>query len=210
MGAYRGPVCRLCRREGVKLLLKGDKCSTDKCAVDKRQYPPGERKRRMRRKVSGYGLQLREKQKAKRTYGIREKQFHRYYERAAKKKGVTGELLLQYLELRLDNVVYRLGFAPSRPAARQLIRHRHFQVNNRAVDIPSYLVKKGDEIGLKTRTKSLDARIKSSLDKKSEKGMPAWLSLDKKGMKGLIVEIPKREEIPLPIEEELIIELYSK
>lgn len=210
MGAYRGPVCRLCRREGVKLLLKGDKCSTDKCPVDKRQFPPGERKKRMRRKVSGYGLQLREKQKAKRTYGLREKQFHRYYERAAKQKGVTGDLLLRYLERRLDNVVYRLGFAPSRPAARQLIRHRHFQVNNRTVDIPSYLVGKGDEIGLGTRSKSLNAIIKSSLDKKSEKGMPAWLSLNKKGMKGLIVEMPEREEIPVPVEEKLIIELYSK
>lgn len=210
MGRYREPVCRLCRREGVKLLLKGDRCSTDKCAVDKRQYPPGERKKRMRRKTSGYGLQLREKQKAKRIYGIREGQFHQYYVYAAKKKGVTGDLLLQYLERRLDNVVYRLGFAPSRSAARQLIRHRHFQVNSRIVDIPSYLVEKGDEISLKARSKSLDAVVKASLDKKSEKGMPAWLSLDKKSMKGLIVELPTREEIPLPIEEKLIIELYSK
>ncbi|TET47005.1 30S ribosomal protein S4 [candidate division TA06 bacterium] len=210
MGAYRGPVCRLCRREGVKLLLKGDKCSSDKCALEKRQYPPGEKKKRMRRKVSGYGLQLREKQKARRIYGIRERQFHRYYEHAAKRKGVTGDLLLQYLERRLDNVVYRLGFAPSRPAARQLVRHRHFQVNNRIVDIPSYLVEKGDDISLKTRSKGLNAIIKPCLEKKSEKGMPAWLSLDRKGMKGLIVEMPKREEIPLPIKEELIIELYSK
>lgn len=209
MGRYSKPVCRLCRREGVKLLLKGERCSTDKCTLEKRQYPPGERKRKFRRKVSGYGLQLREKQKAKRIYGIRERQFRQHYRYAAKRKGITGDLLLQRLERRLDNVVYRLGFAPSRAAARQLVRHRHFQINNKTVDIPSYLVSKGDEISLGARSRKIDI-IKLSLDKKSEKGIPVWLSLDKTGMKGLIVEIPKREEIPLPIQEKLIIELYSK
>jgi len=209
MGRYREPVCRLCRREGVKLLLKGDRCSTDRCGVEKRAYPPGERKRKFRRKTSGYGLQLREKQKAKRIYGLRERKFHRYYEQAAARKGVTGELLLQMLERRFDNVVYRLGFAPSRSMARQLIRHRHFQLNSRTVDIPSYQLKKGDEISLVPRSRDLVA-VKQSLDRKSEKGMPPWLSLDKTAMKGLILEIPRREDIPLPVEEKLIIELYSK
>jgi small subunit ribosomal protein S4 len=209
MGRYSEPVCRLCRREGVKLLLKGDRCSTDKCAAEKRGYPPGERKRKFRRKTSGYGLQLREKQKARRIYGIRESQFHAYYEKAAKKKGITGDLLLQMLERRLDNVVYRLGFAPSRPAARQLIRHRHFVVNGKTVDIPSYLVRKGDEISVVARSRKLDV-VKVALDRKSEKGMPAWLSVDKAAVKGLVVEMPKREDIPLPVEEKLIIELYSK
>jgi small subunit ribosomal protein S4 len=209
MGRYREPVCRLCRREGVKLLLKGDRCYSDKCAVDKRAYPPGERKRKFRRKTSGYGLQLREKQKAKRIFGLRENQFHSYYELAARKKGVTGDLLLQTLERRLDNVVYRLGFAPSRAAARQLIRHRHFQINRRTVDIPSYLVRKGDEISLKAKSRTLGL-VKLSVDKKSEKGMPPWLSLDKTGMKGLVVEMPRREDITMPVEEKLIIELYSK
>ena len=190
-------------------MLKGDRCSTDRCAVEKRGYPPGERKRKFRRKTSGYGLQLREKQKAKRIYGIRERKFHRYYEQAARRKGVTGDLLLQMLERRFDNVVYRLGFAPSRSMARQLIRHRHFQLNSRTVDIPSYQLKKGDEISLVPRSRDMVA-VKQSLDKKSEKGMPAWLSLDKTAMKGLVVELPKREDIPLPVEEKLIIELYSK
>ncbi len=209
MGRYCEPVCRLCRREGVKLLLKGDRCYGDKCAVDKRAYPPGERKRKFRRKTSGYGLQLREKQKAKRIFGLRENQFHGYYELAARRKGVTGDLLLQMLERRLDNVVYRLGFAQSRAAARQLVRHRHFQINNKTVDIPSYLVRKGDEISLKPKSRTLGS-VKLSLDKKSEKGMPPWLSLDKTGMKGLIVEMPRREDISMPVEEKLIIELYSK
>lgn len=209
MGRYSEPVCRLCRREGVKLLLKGDRCSTDKCAIEKRAYPPGERKRRFRRKTSGYGLQLREKQKAKRIYSIREKKFHSYYEQAAKRKGVTGDLLLQMLERRFDNVVYRLGFAPSRASARQLIRHRHLRINDRIVDIPSYQLKKGDEIGLGPRSRNMVV-IKESLDRRSERGLPAWLSLDKTAMKGLVVEIPKREDIPLPVEEKLIIELYSK
>lgn len=193
----------------MKLLLKGDRCSTDKCSLENRQYPPGERKRKFRRKVSGYGLQLREKQKARRIYGIRERQFRHYYKDAARRRGVTGDLLLQFLERRLDNVVYRLGFAPSRPAARQLIRHRHVQINNKRVDIPSYLVEKGDEISLRARSRKMHM-VKLSLDKKIEKGIPAWLSLDKAGMKGLIVDMPKREEIPLPVQEKLIIELYSK
>ncbi len=193
----------------MKLLLKGDRCYGDKCAVDKRAYPPGERKRKFRRKTSGYGLQLREKQKAKRIFGLRENQFHGYYELAARRKGVTGDLLLQMLERRLDNVVYRLGFAQSRAAARQLVRHRHFQINNKTVDIPSYLVRKGDEISLKPKSRTLGS-VKLSLDKKSEKGMPPWLSLDKTGMKGLIVEMPRREDISMPVEEKLIIELYSK
>lgn len=193
----------------MKLLLKGDRCSTDKCSLENRQYPPGERKRKFRRKVSGYGLQLREKQKARRIYGIRERQFRHYYKNAARRRGVTGDLLLQFLERRLDNVVYRLGFAPSRPAARQLIRHRHVQINNKRVDIPSYLVEKGDEISLRARSRKMHM-VKLSLDKKIEKGIPAWLSLDKAGMKGLIVDMPKREEIPLPVQEKLIIELYSK
>jgi small subunit ribosomal protein S4 len=209
MGRYNEAVCRLCRREEMKLLLKGDRCSSDKCAFDKRPYPPGERKRKFKRKASGYGLQLREKQKAKRIFGLMEGQFHRYYELSAKKKGITGDLLLQYLERRLDNVAYKLGFAPSRPAARQLVRHRHFHVNNKTVDIPSYLVKKGDEVAVKPQSRGLDL-IKVSLDKKSEKDMPSWLSLDKTGMKGLVVDLPTRAEIPIPVQEKLIIELYSK
>lgn len=211
MARYTGPVCRLCRREGMKLFLKGQRCYAEKCAIEKRNTIPGEHGRafRMRRRVIGYGLQLREKQKVKRIYGVLEKQFRRYFEKAARRKGITGELLLQFLERRLDNVVYRLGFASSRPQARQLVLHGHVQVNSRRVTIPSALVSKGDEISVKPKSQQNDL-IRANVEEILGRGVPGWMNLDAEKFKGQIMELPKREDIAIPIEESLIVELYSK
>jgi small subunit ribosomal protein S4 len=212
LARYVGPVCRLCRRESVKLFLKGQRCYTDKCAVEKRNTVPGEHGRsfRARRKLIGYGLQLREKQKVKRIYGVLERQFRRYFQKAARKKGVTGELLLQFLERRLDNIVYRLGFGSSRSQARQLVRHGHVSVNGQKVNIPSYLISKGDEVAIAQKSRE-NVVIGSNLEEIAGRGVPGWLNLDSENFKGQVVELPKREDITsIPIEESFIVELYSK
>lgn len=211
MARYTGPVCKLCRREGMKLFLKGQRCFTEKCGIEKRNFVPGEHGRnvRMRSKVLGYGLQLREKQKVKRIYGILERQFRRYFERAARKKGITGEMLLQLLERRLDNVVCRLGFAGSRPQARQLVRHGHISVNGRRVNIPSFLVSRNDEVTVVQRSRK-NPTILQSLQEVPGRGVPDWLSLDAENFKGQVLELPKRADVNMPIEEQLIVELYSK
>jgi small subunit ribosomal protein S4 len=208
MGRYTGPSCRQCRREGNKLFLKGDRCLSSKCAVTKRRFPPGPPPKR-RTKVSEYGGQLREKQKVKRYYGLLEKQFHNYFELASRKKGITGELLLTTLEQRLDNVVYRMHFASSRKASRQLVRHGHIQVNGKKVDIPSYLVREGDEIEVKEKSKKL-VPVLESMKNESRTGTVPWIELDPDKLKGKFLYIPKREEIDLPANEQLIVELYSK
>ncbi|MCK9478778.1 MAG: 30S ribosomal protein S4 [Firmicutes bacterium] len=208
MARYTGAVCRLCRREGQKLFLKGDRCYTDKCAVGRRQYPPGQNSQG-RRKMSEYGLQLREKQKVRRYYGILEKQFERYFEMANKKAGVTGENLLSILESRLDNVVYRLGFGTSRPEARQLVMHGHFTVNGRKVDIPSFLVKTDDVISIKEKSRE-SVKIKDILENTASRIIPKWLELDRNTQTAKVVGQPQRDDIDLPIEEHLIVELYSK
>lgn len=209
MARYTGAVCRLCRREGQKLFLKGDRCYTDKCALERRSYAPGMHGNARNKKLSEYGLQLREKQKAKRYYGILEKQFAAYFEMADKKKGMTGTNLLAILETRLDNVVYRLGFAMSRAEARQLVRHGHFTVNGKRVNIPSYLIKTGDVICLKDGSKKLD-KFKGSLEANGSRVIPKWLDMDKNNYVAKAVAEPTREDIDLPIEEHLIVELYSK
>ncbi|MDI6840074.1 MAG: 30S ribosomal protein S4 [bacterium] len=207
MARYRDPVCKFCRREGKKLFLKGTRCDTDKCAFNRRQTPPGETKRKFHKRESGYAIHLREKQKVKRIYGVLEHQFRHYFELATSKRGVTGEVLLQLLERRLDNVVYRLGFAPSRRAARQLVTHGHFLVNNHKIDIPSYLVKPGDLVSLKEKSQKLLGIVESL---KVSREIPVWLSLDKANFKAEVKAIPNRENIPIDIREELIVELYSK
>ena len=208
MARYKDSVCRLCRRETIKLFLKGDRCLTSNCAVDKRNYPPGQHGQR-RQKFSTYGVQLREKQKVKRIYGVLEKQFRSYFETADRKKGITGEILLQLLERRLDNVIYRLGLASSRDLARQLVRHNHFILNKRKVNIPSLRVKKGDVVELKL--KSIDIMpIHNSLKKMETSRIPAWLSFDQNFLKATVLDYPKRENITIPIQEQLIVELYSK
>jgi small subunit ribosomal protein S4 len=208
MARYTDANCKLCRREGEKLFLKGSRCLSEKCAIDRRAYAPGQHGQNIRRKVSEYGLQLREKQKVRRVYGILERQFRNYFEKAERKKGITGETLLQLLECRLDNIVYRLGFAPSRKAARQLVRHRHLTVNGRIVDIPSFNVRVGDIVRIKDRSKSLDI-VHMALKESRGEEIP-WLRLNKAGLEGELLELPKREEIPTPAQEQLIVELYSK
>lgn len=208
MARYTGPVCRLCRREGIKLYLKGDRCYSEKCAVDKRSYPPGQRSR-ARRKVTEYGLQLREKQRARRIYGILERQFKRYFDQAERQKGITGENLLRLLERRLDNVVYRLGFARSRVDARQLVRHGHFTVNGRRVNIPSYLVRIEDEIAVADKSRELPL-FAGMAESAAQKTPPHWLEVDIEKMKGQVVGLPAREDIDVPIQEHLIVELYSR
>ena len=208
MARYRDSVCRLCRREGEKLFLKGSRCLGDKCAIDKRNYAPGQHGQ-SRSKLSEYGTQLREKQKGKRIYGLMERQFRNYFRIADKKKGITGETLLQLLERRLDNVVYRLGFAPTRKLSRQLVGHNHVVVNNRKVNIPSYIVKKGDIIEVREKSRNLKV-IKDSLKETEKKGIPAWLQLDSPFMKCVVMNLPTREEINIPLQEHLIVELYSK
>ena len=209
MARYTDAVCRLCRREGQKLFLKGDRCYTDKCAVVRRPYAPGQHGQGRRSKVSEYGTQLREKQKAKRYYGILERQFEGYFELASKKKGQTGENLLSILESRLDNVVYRLGFAMSRAEARQLVRHGHFTVNGKKVNIPSYLVKQGEIISLKDSSKSLE-KIKAVIEANSFRQPPKWLDFDRNAMVAKVVALPEKNDIDLPIQEHLIVEYYSK
>ncbi len=208
MARYTEANCRLCRREGEKLFLKGSRCFSDKCAIERRQYPPGQHGQNMRRKVSNYGLQLREKQKVRRIYGVLEKQFRNYFEHADAKSGITGEALVQFLELRLDNIVHRLGFASSRKAARQLIRHRHILVDGALVDIPSYQVKPRQLIRVKDSSKNLDL-IHASLKVGRGAEYP-WLRLNKASLEGELLDIPKRSEIPLMANELLIVELYSK
>ncbi|MEG1430084.1 MAG: 30S ribosomal protein S4 [Oscillospiraceae bacterium] len=209
MARYTGAVCRQCRREGQKLFLKGDRCYTDKCAFDRRPFAPGMHGQGRNKKVSEYGMQLREKQKARRYYGVLESQFHKYYLMASARKGVTGENLLSILESRLDNVVYRLGFAMSRPEARQLVNHGHFTVNGKKVDIPSYLVKPGEVIALKETSRSMD-KFKASMESNGSRQAPKWLDFDKTNLVAKVVALPQREDIDLPIAEHLIVELYSK
>lgn len=209
MARYTEAVCKLCRRERQKLFLKGIKCYTEKCPVEKRNYPPGQHGLSRRQKISEYGIQLREKQKVRRTYGVLERQFRNYYEKALKQPGKTGETLVKTLERRFDNVVYRLGLAPSRKAARQLIRHRHFSVNGRIVDIPSYLIRPGDIIEAKPQSKKLDI-IHNSMKRMKDTAMLPWLSLDKASVSGTFLNVPEREDIPLNANEQLIVELYSK
>ena len=208
MARYTDAVCRQCRREGQKLFLKGDRCYSGKCGVTRRAYAPGQHGQ-SRKKPSEYGIQLREKQKARRFYGVLESQFEKYFDMANKQKGVTGENLLRILESRLDNVVYRLGFAMSRREARQMVTHRHFNVNGRCVNIPSYLLKAGDVVELRPNAKQKE-RFKSTLEGNASRPMPRWLDLDRDAYSAKIVALPTREEIDLPIEEHLIVELYSK
>ncbi|NMA91574.1 MAG: 30S ribosomal protein S4 [Firmicutes bacterium] len=209
MARYRGPVCRLCRREKIKLYLKGDRCYTDKCAVARHPYPPGEHGQG-RQKYTEYGQQLREKQKARRIYGVMERQFKRYFKEADRRRGVTGEILLQLLESRLDNIVYRLGFARSRSEARQLVRHGHIRVNNRRVDIPSYLTRAGDQVSVRAESRQLPL-FKEILESGGGAASPGeWLEVDNENLSGRVIRLPRREEIDVPIEEHLIVELYSR
>ena len=209
MARYTDPVCRLCRREGMKLFLKGAKCFSDKCPIEKRNFAPGQHGKDRKAKIVGYGLQLREKQKAKRIYFTQEGQFRNYFEKAARTKGVTGFVLLQQLERRLDNVVYRLGFGASRRQARQLVRHGHVQVDGRKVNIPSYEVNVGEEIAIRQGSLKL-AILETSKDFASHQNAPTWLEIDRDNYKGKVLSLPKREDINLPVNEQLIVELYSK
>lgn len=207
MARYTGPSCRLCRREGQKLFLKGERCYGSKCSIDRRAYAPGQHGQSRKSKISNYGLQLREKQKAKRFYGVLETQFRNYFEKAAKKKGVTGETLLIFLETRLDNVIFRMGFASSRKEARQLVNHNHFTVNGKKVNIPSYQVEAGDVIKVKEKSTS-SPKFKEIKDMAIS--TPAWIAVDTDKLEGKVIALPRREEIDTPIAEHLIVELYSK
>jgi small subunit ribosomal protein S4 len=209
LARYKDSVCRHCRRENLKLYLKGDRCYSDKCAFDRRSYPPGQHGERRGRKISDYGIQLREKQKVKRMYGLSEKQFHLFFERAERHRGITGTNLLVLLERRLDNVVYRLGFANSRAQGRQFVLHNHFLVNGKKVNIPSFLVKVGDSIELKEKSKKISA-ITDSMEAVVRRGIPQWLELEKETHKGVVNGFPVREDITMPIQEQLVVELYSK
>lgn len=209
MARFTGPVCKLCRREGEKLFLKGTRCLSAKCSFDKRSYVPGQHGVTQRAKLSEYGIQLREKQKVKRIYGIMEAQFRNYFERATRQKGISGETLLKLLERRLDNVVYRLGFASSRKSARQLILHRHFKVNGRVVNVPSYLLRPNDVIEVREKSRKLST-IHESMKRIKDDTMLPWLSLDKAKMQGVFMDIPARQDIPINVQENLIVELYSK
>ena len=208
MARYTGPVCRLCRREGVKLFLKGERCYSSKCAIEKRNYAPGQHGQR-RSKQSEYGLQLREKQKARRIYGVLEGQFREYFSEAERKKGVAGENLLVILETRFDNVIYRLGFADSRAQARQFVRHNHFTLNGKKANIPSIQLKVGDVVQLKEGSKD-SAIIKAIVDNLGTKTPPAWLELDANDLSGKVVNLPTKEAIDIPVDEQMIVELYSK
>ncbi len=209
MANNTGSDCRICRRENVKLFLKGDRCYSDKCAFDRRSYPPGEHGERRGRKTSDYGIQLREKQKIKRIYGLSEKQFHLFFERADRQKGITGTNLLVALERRLDNVVFRLGFANSRTQARQMVQHSHFLVNGRKVNIPSFQVKIGDAVEVRERSRKIQL-IQDSLDAVVRRGVPQWLDLEKDNLKGVMKSLPVREDLTMPMQEQLVVELYSK
>lgn len=209
MARYRDANCKLCRRESMKLFLKGNRCVSEKCAFDRRGYAPGQHGQKGRRKGSEYGLQLREKQKVRRIYGVFEKQFRNYFKKAVKRKGVTGEILLQMLECRLDNLVYRFGFAPSRKAARQLVRHNHITINGKSVNIPSYEVKAGNVVGVQEKSRNLDI-IHQSL-KDAGRGVDLdWIQLDKVKVEGQLLETPTRTQIPVLVQEQMIVELYSK
>jgi small subunit ribosomal protein S4 len=205
---YTGAVCRLCRREGLKLFLKGERCYTDKCAIERRNYPPGEHGQ-ARPKFSEYSVQLREKQKLRRMYGVLEGQFRRYFEMADRAKGVTGEMLLQLLERRLDNIVYRVGFATSRSEARQLVRHGHFRVNGKKVNVPSYLVRAGDTVSVRERSQKV-ARIQGALELAQRRGVPDWLEVTPESFAGRVKALPARSDLTMPINEKLVVELYSK
>jgi small subunit ribosomal protein S4 len=205
---YTGAVCRQCRREGLKLFLKGERCYTDKCAIERRNYPPGEHGQ-ARPKFSEYSIQLREKQKLRRIYGVLEGQFRRYFAMADRSRGVTGETLLQLLERRLDNIVYRLGFATSRAEARQLVRHGHFCVNGRKVDIPSYLVRVGDRVTVRERSRQV-TRIQEALELAQRRGVPDWLEMQPEAFAGTVKAFPTRADLTMPINEKLVVELYSK
>ncbi|MBP6875119.1 MAG: 30S ribosomal protein S4 [Candidatus Eisenbacteria bacterium] len=209
MGVYHGPKCKLCRREGVRLYLKGERCYTQKCAIENRAYPPGEHGQTRRRKDTPYGLQLREKQKARRIYGLMERQFRNYFRKATHRQGVTGEILLQMLELRLDNALYRTGLAASHWAARELISHRHFMVNGRIVDIPSYQLRPGDLITVRQASRKVGA-IADNFANRRRTEDPAWIEINDKEMTARVLQVPSREQIPVPIQEQLIVELYSK
>jgi small subunit ribosomal protein S4 len=209
LARYTDAVCRLCRREGIKLFLKGSKCFTDKCPIEKRNFAPGQHGKDRKAKIVGYGLQLREKQKTKRIYFTQEGQFRNYFEKAARTRGVTGELLLQQLERRLDNVVYRMGFAMSRRQARQLVRHGHIAVNGRKVNIPSFEVNAGQEITVREGSHKLPI-LEQAKEFASHQTTPNWLEIDRDAYKGRILQLPKREDIQLPVNEQLIVELYSK
>ncbi len=209
MAVYHDARCRLCRREGAKLFLKGARCFTDKCAFERRGYAPGEHGKGRRVKETNYGQQLREKQKARRMYGMLERQFRHFFSKATETRGVTGEVLLQMLERRLDNVVFRLGFAPSHSAARQLVRHGHFQINGRKVDIPSYQVNPGDEVNVRDKSKKL-AVVLTTLEARKGQDLPEWLNVDPSTLTGRMLSIPTRASISAPIREQLIVEFYSK
>jgi small subunit ribosomal protein S4 len=205
---YTDAVCRQCRREGLKLFLKGERCYTDKCAIERRNYPPGEHGQ-ARPKFSEYSIQLREKQKLRRIYGVLEGQFRRYFAMADRARGVTGETLLQLLERRLDNIVYRMGFATSRSEARQLVRHGHFRVNGRKVDVPSYLVRIGDTVAVREKSRTV-ARIADALELAQRRGVPDWLAIDPPAFSGTVKAFPARADLTMPINEKLVVELYSK
>ena len=209
MARYTDPVCRLCRREGMKLFLKGAKCFSDKCPIEKRNFAPGQHGKDRKAKIVGYGLQLREKQKAKRIYFTLEGQFRNYFEKAARSKGVTGELLLQQLERRLDAVVYRIGLGMSRRQARQLVRHGHVAVNGRKVNIPSYQISVGEEISIRESSRKL-ALLEQAKEFAAHQNAPGWLEIDRDNFKGKVLALPKREDVNLPVNEQLIVELYSK
>ena len=209
MARYIGPICRLCRREDMKLFLKGERCYTDKCGYERRSYPPGQHGQARRRKRSDYGEQLREKQKVKRIYGIAEKQFRGYYYKASRMKGVTGDSLIQLLERRLDNVVYRMGFVSDHAEGRQLVRHGHFLIDGKRVNIPSYLIREGQTVEVREKSKKI-ARISEALGAVERRGVPRWIDLDKDNFKATVKALPTREDVTLPIREHLIIELYSK
>ena len=210
MGRYIESVCKICRREGMKLFFKGDRCYTDKCAFERRTYAPGQHgQAKTKTKTTPYALQLREKQRLKRMYGLMEKQFHNYFKKAERLRGITGENLLVLLERRLDNVVYRIGFADSRSDARQLIMHNHLLVNGKKVNVPSYLVRAGEAIEIKEKTRG-KARVNEALEAVERRGVPQWLELNKAASKGIVKSLPKREDITMPIQEQLIVELYSK
>ena len=209
MGRYTGPSCRLCRREGLKLFLKGTKCYSPKCPIEKRAYAPGQHGQ-SRVKLSDYGVQLREKQKAKRIYSVFERQFSKYFKIAQKSKGVTGQMLLQQLERRVDNVLYRAGIASSRSEGRQMVRHRAVTVNNRLIDIPSYLVKVGDVLQIAKGAQGWASRVKLNIEKTKDRPQPAWVDVDAAQQKGTVVRLPQKDDLSLPIQEQLIVELYSK
>jgi len=209
LARYTGSVCRLCRRENLKLFLKGDRCYSDKCAFDRHSYPPGQHGQRRGRKVSDYGIQLREKQKVKRMYGLSENQFHLFFERADKQRGKTGTNLLVMLERRFDNVIYRLGFVNSRTQGRHFVRHRHFIINGKKVNIPSYLINTNDVIEVREKSQTIQA-VADSLDAVVRRGIPQWLDLEKEKFRGIVKGLPVREDITMPIQEQLIVELYSK